>query len=395
LRILTNEGKIFRQFTDLQFDAANDQGWITGTAITMNIGYNAADNPSTIARRGRMKNTHKPSFYGGSCIIMASYRIKVASPIGSIINTGGGGITYTVLPNPVNTFTFPTNPVAVYTNFGMCANATGANSLGTEFNGTFGSGPTRNRVPSANVPMGYTYAIFTNGGPNDYFYGVANNTSTVNAYTTLNTWAKPDASAPTHRVFQVWDIIGDHTGAVSPTAGNPATDTVANHNGGYMLVVNAAYRIDSAFQQTISNLCPNTYYEISSWIRNICSKCGCDSNGVGASGGAGYIPTAPGDSSGVYPNITYELDGVDYYTTGYIKYTGQWVKRGFTILTGPAQTSFTLKFFNNAPGGGGNDWALDDISVATCLPNMKYSPSITPNVCKGNPLTIYDTVRYL
>ncbi|HEY6505303.1 MAG TPA: T9SS type A sorting domain-containing protein, partial [Chitinophagaceae bacterium] len=288
---------------------------------------------------------------------------------------------------------FPSNPVAIYTNYGMCSNAIGANSIGTEFNGTFGSGPTRNRGTSANVPLGYTYAVFTTNGPNDYFYGIANNTSTRTNYTTLNTWPKPDGSSPTHRVFSVWDVIGDHTGAASPTAGNPATDTVANNNGGYMLIVNAAYRIDSAFQQTISNLCPNTYYEISCWMRSICSKCGCDSNGVGASGGAGYIPTALGDSSGVYPNITFELDGVDYYTTGNIRYTGQWVKKGFTILTGPAQTSFTLKFFNNAPGGGGNDWALDDISVATCLPNMRYSPSLTPNICQNNPLTIYDTVR--
>jgi hypothetical protein len=393
LRVLTNEGKIFKQFTDPFNDTKDDEGWKTGSAITINMGYNQADNPATWVRRGRIRNTYKPSFYGSSCIMMASYRVRVTAAIGSQINTGGGTITYTTTAASVSSYTFPSNPVAIYTNYGMCANAIGANSLGTEFNGTFGSGPTRNRGTSANVPAGYTYAIFTNGGPNDYYYGVANNTSTANAYTTSNSWAKPDNSSPTHRVFSVWDVIGDHTGAASPTAGNPATDTVANHNGGYMLVVNAAYRIDSAFQQTISNLCPNTFYEISCWMRNICSKCGCDSNGTGASGGAGYIATAPGDSSGVYPNITFEVNGLDYYTTGNIKYTGQWVKRGFTIKTDTAQTSFTLKFFNNAPGGGGNDWALDDITVATCLPNMKYSPSITPNVCRGNPLTIYDTVR--
>src|SRR5205085_1979224 len=39
------------------------------------------------------------------------------------------------------------------------------------------------------------------------------------------------------------------------------------------------------------------------------------------------------------------------------------------------------------------DWAIDDIAVATCLPNMRYSPSLNPNVCRLNPLTIYDTVR--
>ncbi|HYK56769.1 MAG TPA: T9SS type A sorting domain-containing protein, partial [Flavisolibacter sp.] len=76
-----------------------------------------------------------------------------------------------------------------------------------------------------------------------------------------------------------------------------------------------------------------------------------------------------------------------------ILYTGTWVKKGFTILTGPAQTSFTLKVFNNAPGGGGNDWALDDISVATCSPNLAFTPSNNPTVCSGNVADIGAYIR--
>jgi hypothetical protein len=268
----------------------------------------------------------------------------------------------------------------------MCSNSVGTNALGTEFNGTFGSGQTQNRGTSTNVPVGYTYATFTSGSPQDYYYGVANNTSNGANFTTSNSWAKPDNSSPTHRVFNVWDIIGDHTGAADPYTGNAPGDNT--NQTGYMLVINAAYRIDSAFQQTISGLCPNTYYEISCWVRNICSKCGCDSNGKGASGGVGYIPTAPGDSSGVYPNLTFEVNGIDYYTTGNLLYTGKWVKKGFTFLTGPSQTSFTLKFFNNAPGGGGNDWALDDISVATCSPDLTFTPTANPKVCANNTVSI-------
>lgn len=393
IRVLTNEGKIYKQFTD----AANDDpGWITGSNITIHLGYNAAAAPATAFRRGRVANTHKPSFYGSTCIMIGSFRVRVTAATGSNISTGGGTTTYKNGINPIQTFTFPANTLRVYANYGICSNTIGTNALGTEFNGTFGSGQPRNRGASANVPTGYTYQFFTTGNPQDYNYGVANNTSTLTNYTTLNTWAKPDLSAPTHRVFQVWDIIGDHTGAASPTAGNPAADTVANSNAGYMLVVNAAYRIDSAFQQTITGLCPNTYYEISCWMRNICSKCGCDSNGKGASNSAGppfYIPTAAGDSSGVYPNITFEVDGIDYYTTGNLLYSGQWVKKGFTYLTGAAQTSFTLKYFNNAPGGGGNDWALDDISVSTCSPSMIYTPNLNPIVCDSAILTMTDTVR--
>ena len=392
VRVLTNEGKIFRQFTDASGD---DPGWISGSNITINLGFNAAAAPATAFRRGRVANTHKPSFYLNTCIMVASFRIRVTAATGTNISTGGGNMTYKSGINPIQTYTFPANTLKVYPNYGICANTIGTNAIGTETNGTFGSGLNRNRGTSANVPVGYTYNFFDVNSPQDYFYGIPNNTSTRQNYSTLNTWAKPDLSSPTHRVFTSWDIIGDHTGAASPTAGNPAADTVAGV-GGYMLVINAAYRIDSAFQQTISGLCPNTYYEVSCWMRNICSKCGCDSNGKGAKDASGppfYIPSASGDSSGVNPNLTFDIDGIDYYTTGNLGYSGIWVKKGFTFLTGAAQTGFILKFFNNAPGGGGNDWALDDISVSTCSPNMVYSPSKTPIVCDSNILTLTDTVR--
>ncbi|HEU0063973.1 MAG TPA: T9SS type A sorting domain-containing protein [Flavisolibacter sp.] len=389
IRVLTNEGKIYKQFTDAIND---DAGWINLAAVRINLGYGAI-NQATKVRRGTIINTYKPSFYSSTCIMVASYRVVVTGAYGTILSLGGGSMTYKSNPGVLTTFTFPARSVAVYKNVGICPNAVGTNALGTEFNGTFGTGKPRNRGISANVPVSYTYSVFYNNGPNDYFYGIANNTSTVTGYTTLNTWAKPDLSATTHRVFQVWDIIGDHTGAVNPLLGNSAADTAANPNAGYMLVINAAYKIDSAFQQTITGLCPNTYYEISCWLRNICSKCGCDSNGKGATGGVGYIPTGVGDSSGVNPNLSFNVDGIDYYTTGSVVYSGQWIKKGFTFLTGPAQNSFTVKFFNNAPGGGGNDWALDDISVATCSPNLAFTPTNNPSICKGNVVDIGSYIR--
>lgn len=386
IRVLTNEGKIYKQFTDV---AGDDQGWISGSSIRINLGFTTGAAPATAFKRGRIANTHKPSFFGSTCIMIASFRIKVTAGYGSLLSLSGGRMTYKPSAGRLTNFIYPSRSVAVFQNYGICPNAVGANSIGTEFNGTFGSGKPRNRGTSANVPAGYTYNIFTSNTPNDYYYGIPNNTSINTGYTTSNAWPKPDN---THRVFGVWDIIGDHTGAVSPLLGNPAADTVANSNAGYMLVINAAYRIDSAFQQTISGLCPNTYYEISVWIRNICSKCGCDSNGRGAQS-AGYIPTALNDSSGVYPNLSFNVDGIDYYTTGNIVYSGQWIKKGFTFLTGTTQTSFTLKFFNNAPGGGGNDWALDDISVATCSPNLAFTPNNNPTVCANNVVEIGAWVR--
>jgi len=95
---------------------------------------------------------------------------------------------------------------------------------------------------------------------------------------------------------------------------------------------------------------------------------------------------------GVYPNLTFSLDGIDRYSTGQVDTVG-WLKKGFVFLTGASQTSATLSIRNNSQGGGGNDWVLDDINIATCFPSMSYSPTSTPSVCSGNVILIGDTVR--
>lgn len=402
----TNEGKAYKSFTDA-FDSDAGYYYVSGTdtIIRTNIGVGASN-----VARGRLTNTSKPSVFGSTCIIMATYRVVVYANYATTINVGGGALTtrdgVTTIYRALN---FQNRNASVYSSPGLCPGPVSAtNAIGGDFNGTFGAPATgaplaRNRGTSTNV-LGYIYKPFvTGGGPNDYYYGIANNTSAT--FTTVNSWPKPDS----RRVFSVWDIIGDHTGAADPLKGNNPCDTTQpvspTNPCGYMLVINSAYKTDTAFQYTVTNLCPNTYYEISAWLRNVCSKCSCDSNGVGTSG-AGYIPFAPGDSSGVQPNLAFDINGTDYYTTGNIVHVGstanqqrgsdstnQWVKRGFTYVTGVAQTSLTLTIRNNAPGGGGNDWALDDISLATCLPNMNYSPSLAPTVCDSNSIVIYDTVR--
>jgi hypothetical protein len=388
LAILTNEGHIYKTFTDANGD---DAGGITGTNVRINLGFKNAPT-ATATRRGRITFNDKPSFFGATCIMVATFRVQVTGAYGTQVNLGGGTISYYPFGTSITSVTFPQDSVMVFKNLGICPNSSN-NSISSEFGGTFGSGKAKNRGPSSKISNNYTYNVFGPNTPNDYYYNISNNTSTGAAgYTTLNTWAKPDPNiagfAYSHRVFGVWDIIGDHTGAINPLLGNPATDTV-NSTGGYMAVINSSYKTGITFLDTINNLCPNTYYQYSAWFRNICSLCACDSNGKGP-GNAGYIPTGPGDSSGVHPNLTFNVNGFDYYTTGDMPYTGQWIKKGFTYLTGPTQTSMIIYVRNNAPGGGGNDWALDDISVATCIPNISLTPNKPDTLCKGSD----DTVRF-
>src|SRR5687768_5540961 len=145
IRVLTNEGKIYKQFTDA---ATDDEGWITGTNVRINMGYNqtvsATSVPARWNRRGTIASTHVPRF-SGSCIMLASYRVQISYGYNSFINTGGGTFTYKPASLAIRTYTLPSNRVAVYKNFGICPNSIGANTLGTEFNGTFGSGKPRNR----------------------------------------------------------------------------------------------------------------------------------------------------------------------------------------------------------------------------------------------------------
>ncbi|HEX7847749.1 MAG TPA: T9SS type A sorting domain-containing protein [Chitinophagaceae bacterium] len=414
----TNEGKVYKAFTD-SYDS--DAGTLTAlsnldTAIRIHIGrYATADYRGTT-----IQNTSFPRFYGSTYIVMATYQVQVYAAYDTKINWGGGVFTYKDGAN-MKMLSLKNDSLVVYISPGLCANAVSTvNRVGIENDGTFGapSGSlphARNKTASSAVPS-YTFANFaTGGGPQDYYYGITNNTSAT--YTTSNTFPKT-GSVP-NRVFNLWDITGDHTGATNSAKGNPPCDinqaiTPGTNPCGYMLVVNAAYKTDTAFRSTITGLCPNTYYEISAWLKNICYKCGCDSlgNGAGTAPGTGtngssYLPFATNDSSGVQPNLAFQINGQDYYSTGNIPYYGtgvgitqtgsdsmnRWVKRGFVYKTEATQTSFELVIRNNAPGGGGNDWAIDDIVVSSCVPMMTYSPSLLPTVCDSNTLRIYDTVR--
>jgi hypothetical protein len=414
----TNEGIAYLSYTDVTTDAG-DAGYITSNAaldtfIHMNFGIGS--NRST---RGKLRNTSRPSVFTTTCIIMATYRVVVYAGYNSKVNFKTGALTYkdSVSATLFNV-QFPDDSFIVYKSPGLCPNAISvSNAIGAEFNGTFGAPATggaapilRNRGTSAYTNYQY-WPFGSAGGPQDYYYGITNTTATTwtaATYANLQKLAKPDG---THaRVFDEWDNIGDHTGQTTGK-GNPPCDTTKAQNNatnpcGYMLVINSAYRADTAFTYTVTNLCESTNYEISAWFRNICYKCGCDSFGTGSTS-ASYKQSFVGtnDTSGVMPNIAFDINGTDYYTTGNLKYIGlgtpptgtdtvnKWVKRGFTYTTAPGQTSFTMTLRNNAPGGGGNDWALDDISVFTCLPNMIYSPSVNPSICQGNYIQVNDTIR--
>ncbi len=389
MRVATNQGLTYKgPFTDI---ADADPGKNTGGNITINLG-----NGANGTKGGRIRSdTSKPSFYNAHCIMMACYRVKInaAAAFGDTIFFGGS-VKYKMV-TPANGWTninFPTYQILLFQNNGYCANGTGV-SAASDSLGTFASGIVQNRIAPLAFATTYVKQNISTGQPQDYYYSIINNSS-ADASTNPNL-PMPEAAA-LHRVFGFWDICGDHTAASNPSLGN--APVAPGTRGGNFVLVNASYNTDVAYQETLNNLCPNTYYEFSAWLRNVCPRCSCDSNGKG-SGAAGFIPYPGNDSSGVRPNLTFEIDGLAYYTSGDIKYdrVAPWKQYGFTFLTKPSQTTANFVIRNNSPGGGGNDWAIDDIKIAHCGPSLKmnYNPIVLG--CQANPFVVNlrDTIRYV
>ncbi|HEY8783523.1 MAG TPA: gliding motility-associated C-terminal domain-containing protein [Mucilaginibacter sp.] len=178
--------------------------------------------------------------------------------------------------------------------------------------------------PGPQLGQGVTDMTYQAAGcPNDGFYTIANSSGDCFG----NSW---------HFLNQ------DHTG---------------NANG-YMMIVNASIQPSIFFTQqtSVGELCPNTQYEFAAWITNL------------------DLPSTCGGP--ILPNITFSIETtggtiLKTYNTGDIPTAAgiKWSQYG-TFFTTPAGTSeaIVVKMTNNAPGGCGNDFALDDITFRACGP---------------------------
>lgn len=201
--------------------------------------------------------------------------------------------------------------------------------------GDFGSGTANILLPDPKIAPGYTYTA--NVPPFDGSYVITNNTS----------W--PGA-------FPTWLKIKDNS----------------NDPYGYMMVVNASYSPGIFYEQTITGLCENTLYEFSADVINLVST-----------------PT----TNHILPNVSFLLNGVVKYNTGAIPQSEKWNKAGFTFTAGPGQDSIKLSLQNNAPGGNGNDLAIDNISFRACGPQALILPEAIANICEdGNPIDLKATI---
>ena len=203
--------------------------------------------------------------------------------------------------------------------------------------GDFGSGTT-NLIPSdPGIAPGYTYTL--SPPPSDGFYTITNNTGA---------WGG---------LYGTWLRTRDNS--TSPN--------------GYMMVVNASYSAGIFYERTVDGLCENTLYEFSADILNLIMS---------------------SVSNHIQPNVSFLINDEVRYSTGNIPQNEIWNTYGFTFTTEPGETSVKLTLRNNAPGGIGNDLALDNISFRACGPAALILPVEVANICEdGSPITLNATVQ--
>ncbi|WP_288096069.1 gliding motility-associated C-terminal domain-containing protein [Hydrotalea sp.] len=200
---------------------------------------------------------------------------------------------------------------------------------------TFGSG----NNPGTALPFGVTNYIYVpNDCPKDGYYTIANATNGCFG----NTWFR---------------LTEDHT---------------SNDVNGYMMLINASYDPGDFYVDTVKGLCGSTTYEFASWVLNLNTGIACNGNPILA-------------------NVTFSIETttgtvLQQYSTGDIptSITPLWRQYGFYFSTPNNTSNVVIRMRNNAPGGCGNDLALDDITFRPCGPLITVTnngQTTNTNIC--------------
>lgn len=147
---------------------------------------------------------------------------------------------------------------------------------------------------------------------------------------------------------------------------------------GNIMLVNSSYDRGDFFRTGLNGLKGGTTYEFSVWMMNVCiisDKC--------------PYP--------LLPDITMRLQtlsgkSIAQFSTGEVarRHAPKWTQYRALFTTPSTETSLNLVMSNNAPGGCGNDFALDDITIRECIIPIRAS-SARPKktaVVKKQPVTV-------
>lgn len=146
--------------------------------------------------------------------------------------------------------------------------------------------------------------------------------------------------------------------------------------GGNMLLVNSAYERGVFLTTRVNGFKSETVYQLGVWLMNVCKpseKC--------------PFP--------LLPNLTIRLQTpagktVAQFATGELprRSEPQWTQHKAEFTMPPSETSLLLTMSDDAPGGCGNDFALDDLTFSECVktvPPKLVEPKKTPPATTSPP----------
>lgn len=396
--------------------------------VTITIGSGAGDAVTAggiIGRNNTGTGVNQTGNYfpiqSGGLLIVATYHVQINSGVApnTIIDLGAGNVRLGTIGSTAFTeYVFNTLPIVVFAPSAGAPRLRTLNNITIANNGTFGRGATRNgaalgtgtglnRIVMADAPT------ITNVGDGNYavIKNSANNDGAANVL--ANEMFNQNA---TNTIWGGLDIVGDHTGAVDGAAGNPPA--LGTAVGGYFLLVNSNNSPTTVFSENLTNVCPQSPIEISYWLRNMCPNCNNNGYTNGTTAGTWNPSGVPAGvvanrtEPGVLPNIAVTIDGRAVAQSGNIAYdrpgnrgvhpdtdpvTGRfntWKFKRLSLVSGAA-TTYAFALVNNSPGGGGNDWALDDIRVSQVVPDMLNLGDPLPPICPNTELTLRTNISSL
>lgn len=189
-------------------------------------------------------------------------------------------------------------------------------------------------------------------------------------------WGPPLAAGITNLGFQAADCPEDGYYTIANRTADCFVDSwwslTQDHTGnpkGYFMLINASYQPSQFYVETVDGLCGNTSYQFAAWVLNLIRG-----------------------QQEIEPNITFRIEKTDgtvlqTFDTGNIPQTNSpiWNQYAFYFNTPPGINTVVLRMINNAPGGIGNDIALDDITFRTAGASIENTvvgyPSDTLNLC--------------
>ncbi|MEO6719775.1 MAG: gliding motility-associated C-terminal domain-containing protein [Ferruginibacter sp.] len=194
--------------------------------------------------------------------------------------------------------------------------------------------------------------------------------------TSITTYNFTSSSCPNDGSYTV---VNNTSGCFGGSWHNMPEDHTPNDVNGYMMLVNASFNPGDFYLDTVRNLCANTTYEFAAWIANVLLPTACSPNPI-------------------MPKLVFNIETITgtvlgTYSTGDIGSSASptWTQYGLFFKTPANTNSVVIRLTNTAPGGCGNDIALDDITFRPCGPAVFLTGNSNQSdfdFCTGNKMPV-------